>query len=139
MQERCFGIIPLKRLKRDWHVLMVQKSEGHWWGLPKGHAEPGESPKDAAERELFEETGLKVAEWIALPPFVERYALTRGNRKVNKTVTYYAARVQGRLDVDSFELIEGSWVPLNQAASLASYPEIKEICRDFLKVFQQIP
>lgn len=28
------------------------------WGLPGGRLEPGESPRAAAERELFEETGL---------------------------------------------------------------------------------
>lgn len=48
---------------RDDHVLIVERGKGALpgtWSLPGGHIEPGEKARDAAARELFEETGLAV-------------------------------------------------------------------------------
>lgn len=45
-------------------LLLVQRAEEPWkgcWYLPAGYVETDESPMAAAEREAFEETGLRVA------------------------------------------------------------------------------
>lgn len=47
-------------------IVMVERGDGHGWALPGGYVDPGESPADAAVRELAEETGLSVATtWTA--------------------------------------------------------------------------
>lgn len=40
--------------------LAVKTTYADDWDIPSGHCDPGESPDDAASRELWEETGLKV-------------------------------------------------------------------------------
>jgi len=52
---------------RDGRVLMVHERSrrsggGEWWTLPGGGLEPGETPEEAVRREVFEETGLVVAQ-----------------------------------------------------------------------------
>lgn len=39
-------------------LLLAHATGTRWWDLPKGGAEPGESPREAALREVLEETGL---------------------------------------------------------------------------------
>lgn len=41
-------------------ILLERRSDCGLWGLPGGRLDPGESVADAALREVFEETGLRV-------------------------------------------------------------------------------
>tara|TARA_B100000315_G_scaffold250024_1_gene282134 strand:- start:671 stop:1231 length:561 start_codon:yes stop_codon:yes gene_type:complete len=44
----------------DGRVLLEHRSDNGFWGLPGGHVEIGEPVADAAVREVYEETGLRV-------------------------------------------------------------------------------
>lgn len=46
---------------RDQEVLLIQRAKGTFaglWSLPGGHVEPGERARDAARREVLEETSI---------------------------------------------------------------------------------
>ncbi len=58
-------------LKRD-AVCLVRRDRGPMaglWSFPGGQLESGESPSDAARRELAEETGLSVGQLVPLGDF----------------------------------------------------------------------
>ena len=48
---------------RDGEVLLIQRGKGAFtglWSFPGGHVEPGETAREAARREVAEETGCQV-------------------------------------------------------------------------------
>ena len=52
------------------HILLVQQfrlpAQTKMWELPAGRLDPGESPMEAAKRELQEETGYSAKQWTEL-------------------------------------------------------------------------
>lgn len=125
-KEASFGIIPLRKVNSVWEVLLVQPHQG-WWGIPKGHADANETDKQAAERELYEETGLSVAKYLSDEPLREHYQFFIGRQKVDKIVTYYLAEVQGEVFLQAEELKNYQWVALSEAAFFATYKETQNI------------
>ena len=58
-------VVVLRRVGRAWHVLTLERADGTRspgsWEHVHGRTEPGETPPQAALRELREETGLPVS------------------------------------------------------------------------------
>jgi len=54
-------------------VLLGHATRSPRWDIPKGLAEPGEAPVEAAARELREETGLEAPPYELTPVGVHRY------------------------------------------------------------------
>lgn len=111
----------------DGCVLMVSGANGGL-SFPKGHIEEGETPKEAAEREVREETGIAAE-------VDTKYAWVVPNAFPNDgvTVTFYLGRsLEGKKDPVPHEVTEARWVPLDQAAELIKYRPDKSMWRGAL-------
>lgn len=140
-EEHSYGIIPFKHVDTEWKVFLVKLRSGNHWGFPKGHAEGDEEPLEVACRELKEETGLAVTEFFRVAPFTEKYTLQRAGQDVHKTVVYYPAIVEGTPQIQVHEILEGKWVPFDEAIQTLTYREgralFQKVHHDLQPYFQK--
>ena len=61
-------------LNSERKILVVNQTHDSW-SLPKGHIDPGETPLEAAKREIYEESGIKKLKYIKDLGFFERYKI----------------------------------------------------------------
>jgi len=61
-------------LNRERKILVVNQNHDSW-SLPKGHIDPGETPLEAAQREIYEESGIKKLKYIKELGFFERHKI----------------------------------------------------------------
>lgn len=114
---------------------VVLVSDGRYWGLPKGNLEAGETPEDAALREVSEETGIRrdtlsvVAE-LAPSDYVYRRRDT--GRLVFKRVHQYlmTAPADAELHRQESEIADAGWLTFDAALGRASFDDTKRALQE---------
>jgi ADP-ribose pyrophosphatase YjhB (NUDIX family) len=96
------------------------------WSLPKGHIEEGETPEQAAIREVAEETGIISS--ITKSLGVIDFWFMAGGKRIHKTVHHFMfTEVSGTLLAQESEVDEVSWFPLSEIVERLAYPDEKKL------------
>jgi ADP-ribose pyrophosphatase YjhB (NUDIX family) len=121
------GIVFRRNQEGKIEILLIQDAKNRWT-IPKGHVEPNEEPKQTAEREIREETGLqemKVHNWLGKVNF--RYRRTQ----TLVLMTMHIYLVQGQGDTNNLNpedwLSDIKWFPANQAIDKIAYDDISKL------------
>lgn len=77
-------------------ILLMQRSDDHTWCLPCGWVEPGETPAESAQREVLEETGLRVRVDALVDVFTRRPGTGYGPH-ASIAVVYLCTMIGGQL------------------------------------------
>jgi 8-oxo-dGTP pyrophosphatase MutT (NUDIX family) len=116
LTETSFGGVVV----HEGRVLVITPTGRRVTGLPKGGLEPGETPEQAAAREVREETGITAT--VLRPLGDVTYWYRRGGRRVLKTVHFFlCAFVSGSTADHDHEVDDARWIPLGEARTALSY------------------
>ena len=109
------GIVSRRRGGQE-QILVVHRPRYDDWSLPKGKLDEGETLRDAALREVLEETGLVCR--AEAPAGEARYRDARGRPKA---ALYFEMTVESGRFQPNDEVDEIRWLPPATAADLLSY------------------
>lgn len=118
----CVGTLPLAA---DGRVLLVRQyryvQRAVTWEMPTGGVKPGETPEDAARRELMEEAGLDAGRLLPLSTYHTSKSV------VSETAHLYLAedlREVGVHEHDDTEFIATTWKPFDEVLQMVLTNEI---------------
>ena len=98
------------------------------WSMPKGHVEPGEAFDSTAEREVWEETGIR-GEVIEELGVIDYWFVSDGTR-IHKTVHHHLLRyVDGDLNDEDPEVTQVMWVPVDTLVERLAYADERKLAR----------
>ncbi|MFA6066269.1 MAG: NUDIX domain-containing protein [Candidatus Babeliaceae bacterium] len=106
--------------------LILHYNAGHW-DFPKGKIEANETPRQAAVREVKEETGLQVVLDDVFEQSLTYLFKDKEGVTINKTVTLYLAKVDTEVVTLSSEHIYYKWLIFEDALKLLSFQNARQI------------
>ncbi len=118
---------------RNKKILLVHHKKFNKWVQPGGHIENGETPEEAALREVYEETGVKVQllgerfpredDYIR-PLGIQKNQNTRGDLHID--IIYPAIPVNNtNITTNDFETNDVRWFSRNELENISVFPDIK--------------
>jgi 8-oxo-dGTP pyrophosphatase MutT (NUDIX family) len=109
------------------------------WCVPKGHPEGDETLVQAAEREIFEETGIQ-GEVIELLGSID-YEFYTPEKHIAKTVHHYLLRqTSGELTVDgdpNHEAVETRWFDISELHNVLSHENERRMARGVIEWYER--
>ena len=136
--EKSCGAVVFRNERKDGvlkrYVLMIKHSIHGHHSFPKGHVEAGETEMRTAEREVFEETAVKIN-------IVDKFrhpVYYRPRPGAKKEVVYFVA-LTDQIDTSPAkgETVLAQWIPIEEASGLLAHENDRRVLShalEYLKV-----
>lgn len=133
-REISAGGVVFRRENKKVKYLLIKDSYGRW-SFPKGNIEPSESVKEAALREISEETGLKKIKYKDRIDTI-KYFYTLDGKFIFKIVIFVLVEVKdSKLFPQKEEISEAKWFTKEEVKKRLNY---KNTIPVFLKAVELV-
>lgn len=109
--------------------IVVVNFQNTSWSLPKGHVDAGETVRQAAEREITEESGITDLDYIKELGTYQRYRIglhTAEDKSELKTITIFLyTTIQATLRPIDSNHPEARWVDIDEVSGLLTHSKDK--------------
>ncbi len=137
MRHFCASVFVMDIPKKK--ILLVKHKKFNRWVQPGGHIESEETPEEAAIREVYEETGLKIEllgeHFPREDDFIRPLAIQKNRNKqgdLHIDIVYVAVPLKEQsLIFDEKESLAIGWFSRNDLENISVFPDIK-ITMDYL-------
>ncbi len=126
--ERSAGILIYRQLKDTREYLLLHYPGGHF-DFAKGHIEKDESEREAAYRELKEETGIDEIVWIEGYRELIHYTYHRGENIMSKDVSFFLGRTRKKKIIISHEHQGSLWLPYKEAYDKLTFVSARDLLK----------
>jgi len=111
LRRRSAGIIPYRKTEHGPEFLLLFNLFFEQWQFPRGGLIEHETDNQCAQREFYEETGLKIRQVHEDCRVELNYTATIRNYQIERTVVYYLAEVEsGEICFGDEDHCEALWV-----------------------------
>jgi bis(5'-nucleosidyl)-tetraphosphatase len=130
IQEKSAGAVVFHRdpARRTWLFLVLHYPAGHW-DFPKGAVEKGETEEQAARREILEETGLVINDFVPGYRKEIEYHYRRADGLSHKRVVFFLAESQSTDVKISYEHSGFEWLTLEQALKKLTFENARNVLK----------
>ena len=123
--EKSCGAVIYNFFDGELYILLLEHNKGHW-SFSKGHVEKGESEKEAALREIKEETNLEVE--IDLN-FREVSVYSPKKNVMKEVIFFLATPKMGNISPQLSEINEIKWYKYDDALNVITYDNDRKILK----------
>lgn len=131
VDEVSAGGLVLDHLDPDGQALLISRHDRRGrliWSFPKGHLEAGETDREAAIREVAEETGIEAR--VVEPLGEIDFWFMADGKRIHKTVHHFLmVRTGGELCADDPEVESVEWVPISAVSARLAYSDERALLK----------
>ena len=132
----CIGVVIY--IDKTIYVAVLKDKDNNWV-LPKGHLKKNETYIEAAIREVFEETNIKLNKENLICKIGEfnYFSELENSDKNIKVYLFKTDKMQKIIPLEKENFIEGKWLTLENAINKIKYQEQKDLLEKVVNIFNR--